>query len=102
MDLRFLSRLFPHFFKEAADQIGGSFYVLPSSIHEVLLFADDGSRSAQELSAMVSAVNSQEVLPEDQLGYEAYHYDAQAQIFEKASAYENRVMGPSNKFAKRI
>lgn len=84
---------YPDFFKEAADQIGGSFYVLPSSIHEVLLFADDGSRSAQELSAMVSAVNSQEVLPEDQLGYEAYHYDAQAQIFEKASAYENRVMG---------
>ena len=41
---------------------------------------------------MVSAVNSQEVMPEEQLGSEAYHYDAQAQVFEKASAYEERIM----------
>lgn len=41
---------------------------------------------------MVSAVNSQEVQPEEQLGGEAYHYDAQAGVFEKASAYEDRVM----------
>ena len=83
---------YPAFFKEAARQIGGDFFVLPSSVHEVLLFADDGSRSAQELNAMVSAVNSQEVLSEDQLGNEAYHYDAQAQLFEKASDYESRIM----------
>ena len=83
---------YPDFFKEAAEQVGGSYFVLPSSVHEILLLADDDSMSAQELSAMVSAVNSQEVQPEEQLGGEAYHYDAQAGVFEKASAYEDRVM----------
>jgi hypothetical protein len=83
---------YPDFFKDAAEQIGGSYFILPSSVHEILLLADDGSMSAQELSAMVSAVNSQEVMPEEQLGSEAYHYDAQDQVFEKASAYEERIM----------
>ncbi|MBR3167026.1 MAG: hypothetical protein IKF16_12745, partial [Lachnospiraceae bacterium] len=83
---------YPDFFQEAAEKVGGSFFVLPSSVHEILLLADDGSMSARELSAMVSAVNSQEVRPEEQLGSEAYHYDAQAQIFEKASSYEDRMM----------
>ena len=83
---------YPDFFKDAAEQIGGSYFILPSSVHEILLLADDGSMSAQELSAMVSAVNSQEVMPEEQLGSEAYHYDSQAQVFEKASAYEERIM----------
>ena len=83
---------YPDFFKDAAEQIGGSYFILPSFVHEILLLADDGSMSAQELSVMVSAVNSQEVMPEEQLGSEAYHYDAQAQVFEKASAYEERIM----------
>ena len=83
---------YPDFFQEAAEKIGGSFFVLPSSVHEILLLPDDGSMSARELSAMVSAVNSQEVMPEEQLGSEAYRYDAQAQIFEKASAYEDRIL----------
>ena len=83
---------YPDFFQEAAEKIGGNFFVLPSSVHEILLLPDDGSMSARELSAMVSAVNSQEVMPEEQLGSEAYHYDAQAQIFEKASAYEERML----------
>ncbi len=83
---------YPDFFKDASEMIGGSFFVLPSSVHEILLLADDGSMSARELSAMVSAVNSQEVMPEEQLGSEAYHYDAQAQIFEKASSYEDRML----------
>ena len=83
---------YPDFFKDAAEMIGGSFFVLPSSVHEILLLPDDGTMSARELSAMVSAVNSQEVMPEEQLGSEAYHYDAQAQIFEKASAYEDRML----------
>ena len=61
---------YPDFFKDTAEQIGGSYFILPSFVHEILLLADDGSMSAQELSAMVSAVNSQEVMPEEQLGSE--------------------------------
>lgn len=83
---------YPDFFKEAAQQIGGSYFILPSSVHEILLLADDGSSRAAELNAMVSAINASEVQPEERLSDEAYHYDAQAQVFEKATAYEDRML----------
>lgn len=33
----------PDFLQEAADMLGGNFFVLPSSVHEVLFIRDDGS-----------------------------------------------------------
>ncbi len=82
---------YPDFFKEAAEKIGGSFYVLPSSIHEILLLPEDKNMDAAGLNLMVSSVNAAEVLPEEQLSDEAYHYDALAQVFEKAVSYEERI-----------
>lgn len=86
---------YPDFLKEAAEKAGGSFYVLPSSIHEVLLLRDDGSMSAGELNAMITSINASEVSPEDRLSDSAFHYDAQAQIFEKATAYEEHRLSES-------
>lgn len=54
---------------ECADKLGADkLYIIPSSIHEVLLIADDGNADVEGLSAMVRAVNSDTVLPEEQLG----------------------------------
>ena len=83
---------YPDFFKEATELIGGDFFILPSSVHEVLLLADDGTARAAELNAMVSSINASEVMPEDRLSDEAYHYDVKAQVFEKATSYEDRMM----------
>ena len=81
---------YPDFFKEATEMIGGDFFILPSSVHEVLLLADDGTARAAELNAMVSSINASEVMPEDRLSDEAYHYDAGEHVFEKAASFEER------------
>ena len=82
---------YPGFLEQAAEQFGGDFFVLPSSVHEVLLIPDDGEFHAQEFSDMVASINETEVAPADRLSDTAYHYDAQAHIFEKAQDFENRM-----------
>lgn len=44
--------------KKIGDIVGGNFYVLPSSIHEVMIIPEEGFE-AGELSELVSACNSQ-------------------------------------------
>lgn len=50
------------------------FIILPSSIHEVLVlpYTDDMTLSIEDMTEMVQAVNSTEVLPGDQLSNQAY------------------------------
>ena len=47
---------YPNFFEDAAEKLGGDFYVLPSSIHEVLLVGDNGEMTAKDLEALVREV----------------------------------------------
>lgn len=81
---------YPHFLDDAAETLGGSFYVLPSSIHEVLLLADDTSPSLSELENMVRTINQAEVAPEERLSDNVFHYDCESHIFENARAFEAR------------
>lgn len=37
------------FMDQAAERVGGSFYILPSSLHEILLVPDNGQMGLQEL-----------------------------------------------------
>ncbi len=83
---------YPDFFKRASEAVKGDFFLLPSSVHEVLLLPDDGAPNVAVLNDMISSINETEVQPEDRLGDEAYHYDAKTQIFEKATAHEKRMM----------
>lgn len=73
--------LYPDFFKQAAEKLGGSFFVLPSSIHEVLLLQDNGKAVVEDLSAMVRQVNAAEVREKDQLSNHVYYYDAESDEF---------------------
>jgi len=82
---------YPGFLEEAADRLEGDFFVLPSSIHEILLLVDTGSLAAKELQNLVSSVNRNEVEPEDRLANHAYHYDSRNHIFESAERYEERL-----------
>ena len=82
---------YPDFMDQVAEQIGGDFFVLPSSVHEVLVLPDDGSMNRQDLEMMVRDVNAAEVQPEDQLSDNVYHYDSQDKVFELAASYENRM-----------
>jgi hypothetical protein len=82
---------YPGFFEYAAAVVGDSYYILPSSIHELILLADDGISTVEELQNMVREINQTEVSESDFLSDEVYHYDAIAKKFENASAYYNRV-----------
>lgn len=82
---------YPDFMNQVAEQVGGDFFVLPSSVHEVLVVPDDGSIDRHDLENMVREVNASEVLPKDQLSDNVYHYDSQDQVFELAGKYEERM-----------
>ena len=81
---------YPGFLDQAAEALGGDFYVLPSSVHEVLLVADDGSMEIGYLEEMVRSVNETEVSPAERLSNNVYHYDSEAHIFENARTFEAR------------
>lgn len=57
------------------EQLGSEYYILPSSIHELLIIPDDGEISVADLSVMVKEVNRTEVAPRDILSDHVYRYD---------------------------
>lgn len=81
----------PEFMDQAAEKLGGDFFVLPSSVHECLFIRDDGAFDREQLESMVRGVNATEVSPADFLSDSVYHYDAEDRIFEKAVTFEARV-----------
>ncbi len=81
----------PDFMDQAAEKLGGNFFVLPSSIHECLFIRDDGEFQRPQLEEMVQSVNATEVSEADFLSDSVYHYDSEARIFEKAATFESRV-----------
>ena len=62
--------LYDGLLREFADRIGKSFFILPSSIHEVILIPD-----TFDMKAMVQEVNGTEVSPEEVLSDSVYRYD---------------------------
>ncbi len=58
-----------------ADLIENNFFILPSSIHEVLLVPESSEMDIGTLSEMVCAVNKSHVIPQEVLSDHAYHYD---------------------------
>ena len=81
---------YPDFCEKAAEALGGSFYLLPSSVHEFILVKDDGLRYAKDLNAMVKNVNMTVLEPRDILSEQCYHYDAKAKILETGLKYDEK------------
>lgn len=79
------------FMDQAAERVGGDFFVLPSSIHEILLVKDDGNTSYEELKEMVVSVNATQLRPEEKLTDSVYHYDSKDHVFELAEKFEARM-----------
>lgn len=59
-------------------QCGGSFFILPSSIHELILIPDKGMHQKEYLKSMVEEVNAACVMDEEKLSDNVYYYDAYA------------------------
>lgn len=61
--------------EQIAEELGNSLYILPSSIHEVILLAEEETAAPRELKKMIVEVNSTQVAPEEVLSNSLYRYD---------------------------
>lgn len=66
--------LYPEVLHKFAEKNGENIFILPSSVHEVLLIPDDGSFSAEEFAGLVREVNMTQVEPEERLSDCVYYY----------------------------
>ncbi|MDO5410683.1 MAG: DUF5688 family protein [Lachnospiraceae bacterium] len=71
--------LYDNALQQAADHIGGSFYILPSSIHEVILLPDEEDFEPANLIEMVKEINSNDVAATERLSDTIYYYDTESQ-----------------------
>jgi len=69
--------LYPNMLKDFSRSIGGSFYIIPSSLHEVLLIPADNTDNCEDLKGMIREVNDTQLLEEEILSYSLYYYDAE-------------------------
>ncbi len=67
--------LYDNVLKDCAKQTGGGFYILPSSVHELILVPDKMADDVDSLSRMVREVNDTQVEDDEILGYSIYHYE---------------------------
>lgn len=67
--------LYPDILKDFAAAIKSDFYVLPSSIHEVILLPAQGDEDRGALTRMVREVNKSQVEREEVLSDSVYYFD---------------------------
>jgi len=65
-----------------AEKIGGDFFILPSSVHEVIFVPANGDIDARHLIQMVKEVNATEVAPDEVLSDNVYMYHADEDFVE--------------------
>ena len=84
---------YPGFFEQAAATVGGSYYVIPSSVHELILVKDSGDLcddGINELKNEIELINRTVHAREDILSDNLDHYDAESQKFEVVEDYIRR------------
>lgn len=69
-----ISIFYPEVLKELAEKVDANLFILPSSVHEVILLPDAGAK-AESLQEMVKDVNSTQVAAEEILSDSVYYYD---------------------------
>ena len=76
---------------KAAEALGGNFYVLPSSTHEVLLMPESFADDPSMLVGMVREINENEVSPNERLSDKVQFYDSEAHVLENAEKRHERL-----------
>lgn len=85
---------YPGFFEQAAATVGGSYYVIPSSVHELILVKDSGNLSDDDINKFkrdIKLVNKTILARDEILSDNLYHYDAEFHKFEIADDYLRRI-----------
>ncbi|MDD5866164.1 MAG: DUF5688 family protein [Lachnospiraceae bacterium] len=69
--------LYPHLLENFSRKMGTDFYIIPSSIHEILLIPSDIDGGTEELNAMVREVNHNELSEDEILSEHVYYFSSQ-------------------------
>ena len=77
--------------KQIGECLGSDYFVIPSSIHEVLILPDNGIFQVPELNAMVKEVNETQVEREEQLSDKVQFCDGKTAVMENAERREARL-----------
>ncbi len=67
--------LYPDYLKELGSLWKSDFYILPSSVHEVILLPGQACADEEGLCRMIREINETQVKPEERLSDSLYHYD---------------------------
>ncbi len=67
--------LYPGLIRDLADQFGKSLYIIPSSVHELLLLPTKDTGECAEIKRMTREINDTQVSPEEIRSYSLYYYD---------------------------
>lgn len=67
--------LYPDLLRDFANALGSSFYIIPSSIHELLLLPMAECEDSGEIRNIIREINDTQVQPEEILSYSLYCYD---------------------------
>lgn len=64
-------------------KIGGNFYILPSSVHELILVPENAYICTEYLREMVKEVNESVLIKEEWLSEDVYYYDSEMRKLRK-------------------
>lgn len=78
----------PEVQQKVAEKIGGDYYVLPSSVHEVLAVPKTEDFHCAALQDMVQSVNGSEVREDEVLSGRVYEYNAKDRVFHIADSVQ--------------
>ena len=68
---------YPDFREKVRGMIRGDFYILPSSIHEVILVPESFGLEPERMQEMVKEINQTGVAPEEVLSDSVYYFDGE-------------------------
>ena len=68
---------YPDFREKVRGMIGEGFYILPSSIHEVILVPESFGMEPERMQEMVKEINQTGVAPEEVLSDSVYYFDGE-------------------------
>ena len=69
--------LYPDVLQEIYQRLGVGFFVLPSSVHEVIIMPDTGGVTASNLQSLVTEMNEQFLEADEVLSNSIYRYDVE-------------------------
>lgn len=67
--------LYPDLLTDFSESVKSSFFVLPSSVHEVILLPEEGEEDINELKQMVKEINETQLACEEVLSDSVYYFD---------------------------